>query len=86
MSEVKEKTPIVEVTGGEASVPRVCNKINAISIQGVSYWLNTDLNDEFMNDFHNLPGEEIIKKYGLVEADVVDAETEGQTPQDKQSS
>ena len=86
MSDVKDKIPIVEGTGGEASVPKVCNKINAISIQGVSYYLNTDLNEEFMNDFHNMPGEEIIKKYALVEADVVDGEGKGQTPQDKQSS
>jgi hypothetical protein len=86
MVDVKEKIPIVESTGGEASAPKVCNKINAISIQGVSYYLTTDLNDEFMNDFHNMPGEEMIKKYALVEADVVDAEKEAQTPQGKQSS
>jgi len=62
MSDVKQEIPIVEGAGGEASIPKVCNKINAISIQGVSYYLTTDLNDEFMNDFHNMPGEEIIKK------------------------
>ena len=86
MSDGKDKIPLVEGTGVEASLPKVCNKINAISIQGMSYYLNTDLNDEFMNDFHNLPGEEIIRKYALVEADVVDGENEGQPPKDKQSS
>jgi hypothetical protein len=44
------------------------------------------LNEEFMNDFHNLSGEEIVRKYALVKADVVDGENEGQTPKDKQSS
>jgi hypothetical protein len=39
-----------------------------------------------MNDFHNLPGEEIVKKYNLREADVVGAEREGQASQGKQSS
>lgn len=53
---------------------KVCNKIKAISVQGVSYYLNTDLDDEFMNGFHKYPGEEIMKKYALVEAEVFDAE------------
>ena len=86
MSDGKDKIPLVEGTGVEASMPMVCNKINAISIQGVSYYLNIELNDEFMDDFHNLSGEEIVRKYALVKADVVDGENEGQTPKDKQSS
>jgi hypothetical protein len=67
-------------------VPKTSSKVNAISVDGVSYYLNTDLKDEFMNDFHNLPGEEIVKKYKLREAEVVDAEREGQASQGKQSS
>lgn len=86
MSDVNEKIPIAEGTGGEASVPKVCHKINAISVDGVSYYLNTDLNDELMNDFYNLPSEEIVKKYKLREAEVVDAEREGQASQGKQRS
>lgn len=86
MSGGKDKIPLVEGTGVEASMPMVCNKVNAISMHGVSYYLNTDLNDEFMHDFHNLSGEEIVRKYALVKADVVDGENEGQTPKDKQSS
>lgn len=86
MSGGKNKFPLVEGIGVEASMPMVCNKINAISIHGVSYYLNTDLNDEFMNDFHNLSREEIVRKYVLIKANVVDGEDEGQTPKDKQSS
>lgn len=67
-------------------MPKTSNKINAVSIQGVDYYLNTDLDDEFMNDFHNLPGEEIIKKYALVEAEIVDAEKEAHISQDKRNS
>lgn len=52
----------------------------------MSYYLNTDLDDEFMNDFHNMPGENIIKKYGLRQAEVVDAQKEAQTSQDKGNS
>jgi hypothetical protein len=83
---IKDKIPLVRGTGGDAFVPKTSNKINAVSIQGMDYYLNTDLNDEFMNDIHNLPSEKIIKRYALVEADVVDAEGEAQTPQDKQNS
>ena len=86
MSGGKDKIPLVEGTGVEASMPMVCNKVNAISMHGVSYYLNTDLNDEFMHDFHNLSGEEIVRKYALVKADVVDGENEGPTLKDKQSS
>lgn len=85
MSEIKDKIPIVKSTGGEASVPKTSNKINAISIQGVAYYLNTELDEEFMDDFHNLPGEELVKKYSLVEANLVDAEREVQTLQDKRT-
>ena len=76
MFEIRDKIPIVKGTGGEASVPKTSNKINAVSIQGVDYYPNTDLDDEFMNGFHNLPSEEIIKKYALVEAEIVDTEKE----------
>lgn len=86
MSVVHEKLPIIEGAGGEASVPKTSSKSNAISIQGVDYYLATDLTDEFMNDFHNLPGKELIKKYDLIEAEVVDAEREAQKPQDERNS
>jgi hypothetical protein len=86
MSNVKEKIPIAEGSGREGYVPKTSSKINAISVDGVSYCLSTDLDEEFMNDFHNLPGEEIVKKYNLREADVVGAEREGQASQGKQSS
>lgn len=39
-----------------------------------------------MNEFHEFHGEEIMKKYALVEAEVVNAEKEVQTLQDKQNS
>jgi hypothetical protein len=82
MSDVKEKIPIAEGSGREGYVPKTSSKVNAISVDGVSYCLNTDLNEEFIHDFHNLPGEEIIKKYKLREAEVVDAvEREGQGKQ-----
>lgn len=86
MSDVKEKIPLVEGASGEAFMQETSSRINAISIQGVSYYLNTDLDDEFMNDFHDLPGEELVNKYGLREAEVVDAEKEAQAYQEKQSS
>lgn len=41
MTEIKKKLPIVEGTGGEASVPKTSNKIKAVSMQGVYYYLNT---------------------------------------------
>lgn len=52
----------------------------------MSYCLNTDLDDEFINDFYNLLGEEIVKKYGLREAEVISAEKEAQASQDKGDS
>ena len=52
----------------------------------MSYYLNTDLDDELMNDFYNLLGEEIVKKYCLREAEVINAEKEAQASQDKGNS
>lgn len=86
MTEVKQKLTVVEGTGGEASVPKTSNKINAVSMQGVYYYLETNLNEDFMEDFHNLPSEDIVNKYALVEVEVVDAKRDAQTPQRKQNS
>lgn len=67
-------------------MPKTSNKINAVSMQGVYYYLKTNLNEDFMEDFHNLPSEDIVNKYALVEVEVVDAKRDAQTPQRKQNS
>jgi hypothetical protein len=58
----KEKLPLVPGASGEATVPKVCSKVNAISIQGVEYHLAMGLNNELMKDFRSLSDEEMVKK------------------------
>ncbi|KAK5675125.1 hypothetical protein LTS10_012199 [Elasticomyces elasticus] len=60
------KIPVSNGVVGAISMPGKCNKINVVSIGGQDYHLNMDLHDEFMNDFHNMGDNDIVRKYALV--------------------
>jgi len=60
------KTPIIEGTGGNASVPAVCNRLNAVGIAGIDYEIPEEGRDEFMKDFIDMSDEELISKWALI--------------------
>ena len=59
-----------------AQKPAGSRQCNSVGVDGIDYRISVPLDDAFVHDLLNLPSDEMIEKYGLVEWDEQEEEEE----------